>query len=107
MPASAVPLLWWERFPERRASELKELERAGIPYDIDDAAEANGVLRLHLRPTLGDRPLRLTATFPDHYPYFPFIVEAPDLDLAHHQHPFAKTLCLLPRDTRWWHPASD
>ena len=40
-------------------------------------------------------------------PYFQVIVEAHTLDLDHHQHPFAKTLCLLPRSTSYWNPGSD
>lgn len=56
---------------------------------------------------LGPEPVRLVAVFPDHYPFFPVHVEAPDLDLEHHQNPLAKNLCLLARSTNAWRPMAD
>jgi len=102
---SATP--WWHLLSERLESELRELDAAGIPYEKDTTAEVAGVLRLHLRPTVDGVEIPLSATFPDNYPYFAFSVEAPTLDLAHHQHPIGKSLCLLPRGTSWWRPESD
>lgn len=100
-------LPWWDRIPQRLESELRELDEMGVSYDEDDAAKVAGVLRLRLLVPLHGDTLPLIATFPDNYPYFPVQVEAPTLDLRHHQHPFGKALCLLPRSTWWWNPASD
>ena len=98
---------WWEEYPARLKTELDLLTEYGISFTRDEHALEFGVLRLHLFPVVGDQTLKLVATFPDSYPYFPFEVTAPDLSLPHHQHAGAKTLCLLPRATRWWHPATD
>jgi molybdopterin/thiamine biosynthesis adenylyltransferase len=95
---------WWERWPGRLEFELKELDKAGIPYELDQAARAAGVIALRLKPTLDGEPLNLLVVFPDIYPYTRFEVFAEDLDLEHHQHPFSKTLCLIGRATRHWKP---
>jgi hypothetical protein len=93
--------------PDRLASELRELDDMGVRFERDANAASSGILRLHLHVPVNEVALPLIATFPDSYPYFPVQVEAPTLDMAHHQHPFGKTLCLLPRSTWWWNPASD
>jgi hypothetical protein len=98
---------WWERYPERYASELRELELAHIRYERDEVAFAAGFLRLRVFPVIDEEELPLVATFPELYPFFKFEVAAPTLDLLHHQHPASKTLCLLPRGTEWWRPDSD
>lgn len=99
--------LWWEEYPDRLASEFESLENHDISYSQDAEAFAQGILRLHLHFNLDGNPLHLIASFPDSYPYFPFEVAAPDLNLSHHQHARAKVLCLLPRSTQWWRPATD
>ena len=98
---------WWKRLPTRLESELRELEELGVRYERDPRAEAAGVLRLLLQVPYDGQVLPLVATFPDSYPFFAVQVEAPTLDLPHHQHPFGKALCLLPRSTWWWNPATD
>lgn len=95
---------WWERWPGRLEFELKELDEAGIFYELDQGARAGGVIALRLGPTVGGEIIKLVAIFPDLYPYTRFEVFAPDLDLKHHQHPFSKTLCLIGRATRHWKP---
>lgn len=100
-------LRWWERDPARYASEIEELDRAGFRYVISDAAKAKGYLRIDVFPVVNDEELPIIAVFPDLYPWFRFEVKAPTTNLPYHQHPFAKTLCLLPRDTMWWRPGSD
>lgn len=110
-PSAAFDPRWWVRDPERLQRELDALAATGIGAERDEAAEAQGVLRLNLThppvAALGPDPLRLVAIFPDHYPYFPVHVEAPDLDLAHHQNPFGKNLCLLARSVSEWRSATD
>ena len=98
---------WWEDDPERYDDELASLDRAGIRWEIDEEAFAAGVLRLRVFPVIDGEELPLVAVFPDEYPWFKFEVEAPTLDLPHHQHAFGKNLCLLPRATAYWRPASD
>jgi molybdopterin/thiamine biosynthesis adenylyltransferase len=98
---------WWERDPARYASEREELDRAGFRYAVDEGAKAKGYLRINVFPVVNGEELPLIALFPDLYPWFKFELKAPTISLPHHQHPFARTLCLLPRDTIWWRPNSD
>lgn len=98
---------WWERDPARYESELEELKRAGLRYVVDDDARRDGHLRIEVFPVINGAELRVVALFPDLYPFFRFEVQAPTENLLYHQHPFAKTLCLIPRSTGWWQPESD
>lgn len=96
---------WWERWPGRLERELSELADVGISYERDEAAIAEGVIQLVVRPEIDGEQLQLVAVFPDFYPDFRVEVYADDLGLAHHQHPFAKNLCLIGRDTANWRPS--
>lgn len=52
----------------------------------------------------GVGPLKLSITLPSSFPLLPPRVSTTDVNLAHHQHPFAKDLCLLERSTENWIP---
>lgn len=93
---------WWELNPGRLEHELDALARSGIACERDDAALARGIVRLNLQVDVEGEQFPLVVTFPDHYPYFRFEVDAPTLDLGHHQNPFGKNLCLLGRETHYW-----
>ena len=94
---------WWERWPGRLEHELEALTAAGIPFALDESARRlNGVIKIDLHPIIDGEHLNLQVIFPDLYPYFRFEVLAPDLDLAHHQNPFEKNLCLIGRSTAYW-----
>jgi molybdopterin/thiamine biosynthesis adenylyltransferase len=93
---------WWERWPGRLEHELEALKAAGISFAIEERARAEGVIKIDLRPLIEGEQLNLQAIFPDLYPYFRFELLAPDLNLAHHQNPFAKNLCLIGRSTSNW-----
>lgn len=98
---------WWEKYPERLEFEIRELEQAGIPYEIDEAKKADGKLVITLFHTIQEKEAKLIATYPDEYPYFRFDVQAPDLTLARHQNPYGKNLCLLGRSSVNWRPRED
>lgn len=98
---------WWERYPERYDSELEELHHAGFRFTVDEAAKRTGFLRIEVFPKVYGEELPLVAISPDLYPWFRFEVKAPTENLPHHQHPFGKTLCMIPRDTVWWRPGTD
>jgi molybdopterin/thiamine biosynthesis adenylyltransferase len=93
---------WWERFPGRLEHELEALKAADIPFRFDEHARAAGIIKLEVHPTVEGQQLNLMATFPALYPYFRFEVQAPDLQLDHHQNPLAKNLCLIGRNTSNW-----
>lgn len=93
---------WWETVPGRREYELSALTAAGIPFEIDSRAEARGVLRLEARPRVDGRETPVIVTFPDHYPYFRFEIQASTVALDHHQNPFTGSLCLIGRATEQW-----
>ncbi len=93
---------WWELNPGRLEYELDALARAGIACERDEAALAHGIIRLNLQVNVEGELIPLEVTFPDLYPYFRFEVDAPTLDLGHHQNPFGKNLCLIGRETYYW-----
>lgn len=94
---------WWERWPGRLEFELGQLEADGIPFERDEEAFAAGSVVLRLWPTVSGERVFLIARFPDFYPYTRFEVEAPELDLDHHQGPFKKNLCLIGGGSKNWH----
>jgi len=97
---------WWEREVGRLEFELKELDRAGITYRVDETAKREGRLIIDLELDLSNEgKIRLRARFPDFYPYFRFEILAPQLDLPYHQNPFGKQLCVLGRATENWKPS--
>ncbi len=63
---------WWEKYPERLEFEIRELEQAGILYEIDEAKKADGKLVITLFHTIQEKEAKLIATYPDEYPYFRF-----------------------------------
>jgi len=91
---------WWDRYPDRLEYELKALDQAGIEYIRDEEALKKGILCLQLSMEIAGR---LCVVFPDSYPYFRFEIYARDIQLAHHQNPFGKNLCMIGRATRLWH----
>lgn len=94
---------WWERYPERLNFELQALDAAGFEYEKDDDAFSSGIARLIVFADVGlPAPTKLVVTFPDFYPFFRFSIEAPEIELEHHQHPFGKNLCVLGRATELW-----
>jgi len=91
---------WWDDFPSILARELSALDEADIEYKRDDEAFDKGILCLHIEM---EKTGKLRVVFPDLYPYFRFEVYAPELELAHHQNPFTKSLCMIGRSTENWH----
>lgn len=93
---------WWELWPERLEQERRELQEAGVPFTVDEGSKDAGILRLNLTYRHEGNDLPLTVVFPELYPFFRFEVLAPTLDLAHHQNPYERNLCLLGRRTFAW-----
>lgn len=93
---------WFESNVERLQKELTALDDAEISYEIDAEYKSRGRLRLHLVFKHSNTEYRITADYPDLFPFF-----APDayLDgrtLARHHHPAGGHLCLLGRRTDQW-----
>ncbi len=95
---------WFEDNPELLEEELKELQKAGISYTVIEEEKEKGYLKLHLEVPVDEDVINLIATFPLNYPYFRPQVQAPEIALPRHQHPFGKNLCLIPRPTTHWEP---
>ena len=94
---------WWDRWVGRLEHELHELKVAGYQVVAED--RSSGLLRLEvLAPDAktGAGDLKLTVTFSDAYPRTAPDVATEDLGMAHHQHPFHGTLCLIGRETYYW-----
>lgn len=99
---------WWEKYPDRLDFEILELKDAGILCELDKTALAEGAVVLHLVTEVEGYPgLKLRVVYPEFYPEFPFEIEAPDLNLAHHQNPFEKNLCFLDNPGENWAGAKD
>ena len=93
---------WWERWPEVLQRETAALDAAGIVWKRDEDAFLLGILRLNLSLPVSTGILEVHVVYPDHYPYFRFQAYAPSLELAHHQNPFQRNLCLIGRRTHFW-----
>lgn len=98
---------WWKNGSHRWEEEQHALKRAGIRYEVDEAALASGKLKIKLWMEVADRSLFLLAYYPTHYPYFQPTVVAPDIELLRHQTPGTKQLCLLERGGQAWRPGTD
>lgn len=94
---------WWDRWPGLLEDELEALEREGFSYEPDeDARNQHGIIRLRVRAQVQGEEQDLIVTYPDLYPYFRFEIQAPGLELQHHQNPFNSALCLIGRATENW-----
>lgn len=93
---------WWETDPSRWAWEQQALQAAGVKFEVDEGARSCGQLTLKLTKEWDGQPLSLVAHFPYNYPYAPPTIVAPSLDLARHQTPGGKQLCMLGRGGKEW-----
>lgn len=93
---------WWEQWEGRLEDERARLDALGIVNELDEEAFKKGAVILRLQADVEGEKVSLIAKFPDFYPYTRFEVEAPELDLSHHQGPFKKNLCLIGLDTENW-----
>ena len=93
---------WWTKWPERLKYETQALDESGVTWVRDENAYRAGVLKLHLEVPHDGETLRLVVVYPDLFPYFRCELYAPALDLAHHQNPFEKNLCLIGRRSHFW-----
>jgi len=100
-------LPWWEQEPERYLHELKELKDSGFHYRINQAAREKGRLILTVDYPYNSGSTPLTVLFPEQYPYFPFEIEARELNLNRHQNIFNKQLCFMEDGAGIWEPSYD
>lgn len=98
---------WWEQDATRWDREKKALADSGIVFSEVQAALREGRLVLDLKWVRGEETLNLQAHYPPAYPYFPPTVIASELNLARHQTPGSKNLCLLSHGGEEWNPATD
>lgn len=96
---------WWECLPERWAMEVDALRQAGINFQEDPAAARRGVKHLTVEREHDGQRLRLEATYPAEFPFFPPVVATSDIEFARHQAPGSGRLCLLGEGA--WMPATD
>ena len=100
-------MAWWERYPEELRKETVALDALGCTWSFDLAAKEAGQLVVQVDIPQGETVLRLTAAYPDAYPYFPPMVTADQILFERHQHPVGKNLCLLAREGEDWQPGHD
>ncbi|MHA7146474.1 ThiF family adenylyltransferase [Arthrobacter sp. TmT3-37] len=103
-------LPWWEQYPGRLEHEYSALQSLGVSVHEDTDARANGVITWAVvvpDDFTGQGDVELVVTFPEFYPFLRPDVTAPELDMAHHQHPFGKNLCLIGRASASWDTQND
>ncbi len=95
---------WCKENPGRARYELRKLREAGFRFRPVVKDLRRGLLALEGTIKISDEEISLIIKFPDLYPYFRCEFYAPDMELSHHQNPFAKNLCMLSRSTKHWTP---
>ena len=95
---------WWEENPERLEWEYAWLDYEGYEYEEVNRDDSSGTLELQVKFPVANKLLNLQVIFPPFYPDARCEVRCAELDLAHHQNPFTKELCLLGRATELWDP---
>ncbi len=95
-------LPWWRARGDRFEYELTQLRNAGIEWTVVIQDERTGDLELELQAIIRGKKEKFLARFPPFYPYTRFEVYAPDWQLARHQHPYSKNLCLIGRASINW-----
>ena len=98
---------WYDEYPERLELELSALQEAGFAYEVDEESRATGQFVLTVTYCIGENKHPLKVVFPPDYPYFPFQVFAPTLNLSDHQDPFSKILCFVAHIDSEWNGATD
>lgn len=107
-----MPRPWFEERPHLLETELKALEEAGVEVEVRQPDREEGRIVLDLAypvdrldldpPPVDEAYLRLTARYPDSFPYFRPEVETDHVDLPRHHGPDGGNLCLLGRATINW-----
>lgn len=95
--------LWWDKWPDIYQREIDALDNAGLEYVIDEEAKQSGQLVIKVLYNHEGQNIRLEAKYPAYFPFFRFLVYAPELSLPRHQNPLDGQLCLIPKSTIYWH----
>lgn len=90
----------WLHRKDRIAWELDQLRAGGFAFEEPTITDA--LVTVPVFVEIDGTRHRLEVDFFELFPYFRFEVRAPSLALDHHQHPFGKNLCLMPRGTLHW-----
>lgn len=92
---------WWERWPDLEKNEMAAYAALGVPVNV--AFRKNGTLILLADwPLEGRPPLKLEIRYSPLHPFVRPNVAAPEAELARHQHPIGKELCLLTQESHQW-----
>lgn len=95
---------WWERFPRLLERELETFGHHGATYE--EVTRRSDLLILEVKwPLDGTDDLLLRVGFSPLHPFCRPSVSAPGLDLARHQHPITKGLCLITQESGQWNPS--
>lgn len=98
------PLPWWERWPARYEAELAAFAARGVT--VRELFKRLSILVLEVDWPLGNGDtMLLRVGFSPLHPLSRAAVSAPEEAFGRHQHPIAKTLCLLPNEPGLWNPS--
>lgn len=96
---------WWIDCPTVFEQETGALESAGIPFEIDEEAKKNGVIKIDIRLNILGKLRNAYISYPDLYPYFRPTLVAPGLGgNLRHYNPVDGQICLLTRGSEQWQP---
>ncbi|WP_273427219.1 ThiF family adenylyltransferase [Marinobacter sp.] len=98
---------WWDRYPELFEAEISALETSGWVWSKRAGEQRRGCLVIDFVIERDNERLKLIATFPDSYPYFPPEVALSSKQFKRHQNAWSMNLCLLAREGEDWQPGVD
>jgi molybdopterin/thiamine biosynthesis adenylyltransferase len=102
-----TPEPWWIRYPDALEAEKSALGASGYVWQINQDAWDEGRLIIEIDVARNNETIKLTAEYPDTFPYFPPSAQLDTVRYSRHQHPVGKNLCLLAREGEDWQPGTD
>lgn len=91
---------WWEVWPVREKEEMAAYEALGVIVTVEHRKD--GQLILTADWPFEGQILKLEIRYSPLHPFFRPHVACHNVDLARHQHPLGKELCLLTQEARQW-----
>lgn len=97
---------WPERYPGRLEFELASFAERDLDFGLDrELQKRTGLVRISGALQHRGESIELEVHYPELYPYLRPEIYARGLELARHQNPFERNLCLLDRSSRAWKPS--
>lgn len=97
---------WYEQYPDRLVREQRAYQEGGFAFDLDEALLAQRqIVVFRGQVSVGNVPYPLAVAYPPGFPFVRPEVISSGTNLARHQNPYARQLCLLENTDVGWDPA--